>query len=77
MSEQLTDEPVDSTDELRRERPKRSGWQAMLWAQRVSWLGAMACALVLELSGLIGEGPGWWESTFVDGLSYVADSLVI
>ena len=36
-----------------------------------------ACALVLELSGLIGEGPVWWESTFVDGLSYVADSLVI
>ncbi|MCW2814278.1 MAG: hypothetical protein JWN84_1733 [Nocardioides sp.] len=76
MSEQLTDDPVEPTGDVG-ERPKRTTWQAMLWAQRVSWLGAMACALVLELSGLIGEGPGWWESTFVDGLSYVADSLVI
>ncbi len=76
MSEQLTDDPVEPTGDVG-ERPERTTWQAMLWAQRVSWLGAMACALVLELSGLIGEGPGWWESTFVDGLSYVADSLVI
>lgn len=76
MSEQLLDEPVEQTDGVG-ERPKRTPWQAMLWAQRVSWLGAMACALVLELSGLIGEGPRWWESTFVDGLSYVADSVVI
>jgi len=76
VSEQLPDVPVDPTVVVE-ERPRRSGWAAMLWAQRVSWLGAMACALVLELSGLIGEGPGWWESTFVDGLSYVADSLVI
>ena len=76
MSEQLPDTPVEPTGDVEA-RPRRSGWAAMLWAQRVSWLGAMACALVLELSGLIGEGPGWWESTFVDGLSYVADSLVI
>ena len=76
MSEQLPDAPVEPTEDLG-ERPPRTPWQAMLWAQRVSWLGAMACALVLEISGLYDESRGWWESTFVDGLSYVADSLVI
>ena len=77
VSEQLLDEPVDSTEEPSSEPAPRTPWHAILWAQRVSWLGAMACALVLELSGLIGEGPVWWESTFIDGLSYVADSLII
>lgn len=76
MSEQLPDEPVEPTA-LGTERPARTPWQAMLWAQRVSWLGAMACALVLELSGLIGQDAGWWRATFVNGLGYVADSLVI
>lgn len=76
MSEQLSDDPVHPTGpgDARRQR---TPWQAMLWAQRVSWFGAMACALVLELSGLIGAEGRWWESTFIDGLSYVVDSLVI
>ncbi|WP_148611951.1 LTA synthase family protein [Nocardioides rubriscoriae] len=77
MSEQLIDTPVEPAGELRREPAERTAWQAVLWAQRVSWLGAMACALVLELSGLIGQDAGWWRATFVNGLGYVADSLVI
>lgn len=77
MSEQLPDAPVDPAGDLRRERRTRTPWQAMLWAQRVSWLGAMGCALVLELSGLIGQDAGWWRATFVNGLGYVADSFVI
>jgi phosphoglycerol transferase MdoB-like AlkP superfamily enzyme len=79
VSEQLPDEPVEPTGDAGGERRprERTRWQAMLWALQVSWIGAMACALVLELSGLIGEGPRWWKSTFVDGLSYVADSLVV
>ncbi|GAA5147257.1 LTA synthase family protein [Nocardioides marinquilinus] len=76
MPERLIDEPVETTDESTG-RPQRGPWYSLLWAQRVSWLGAMACALVLELSGLIGEGGFWWESTFVNTLSFVADSLVI
>ena len=75
-SDDASDESVEPTVEAG-EPATRTPWQALMWAQRVSWLGAMACALVLELSGLIGEGPVWWESTFVDGLSYVADSLII
>ncbi|WP_139982580.1 LTA synthase family protein [Nocardioides litoris] len=84
MSERLPDVPVPAADVdeprtpwWRRTPKERSTWGAVLWAQRVSWIGAMACALVLELSGLVGEESGWWRSTFVDGLSYVADSLVI
>lgn len=76
MSEQLVDEPAEAGD-IDETRTERTPWQALLWAQRVSWLGAMACALVLELSGLIGEQRVFWESTFVNGLGYVADSLVI
>ncbi len=76
MSEQLLDEPAVTADPSSEPTP-HTPWSAILWAQRVSWIGAMACAFVLELSGLLGEESYWWESTFVDGLSYVADSLVI
>ncbi len=76
LSEQLVDEPVGTTDGSDAP-PAYNPWQSVLWALRVSWLGAMACALVLELSGLVGEESYWWHSTFVDGLSYVLDSVVI
>ncbi|WP_340537290.1 LTA synthase family protein [Nocardioides sp. GXZ039] len=75
MSEQLVDEPVEATAPS--DETSTTPWQALLWALRVSWLGAMACALALELSGLIGEESYWWHATFVDGLSYVMDCVVI
>ncbi|MEO9324137.1 LTA synthase family protein [Nocardioides sp. C4-1] len=76
MSEQLLDEPAQASvdDGAARER---TPWQALVWAQKVSWLAAMACAFVLEASTLLGQPSYFWRSTFFDGLSFAADSLVI
>ncbi|WP_370248995.1 LTA synthase family protein [Nocardioides sp.] len=69
--------PPAGEDERREGRPHGSSWRALVYAQRVTVFGAMVCALILELSGLIGEGGVWWQSTFISGLSYIADSIVI
>lgn len=68
---------TDASPPHARERIRLTGWRPLLRALLLSIVAALLCALTLELSGLLGEEWRYWESTFTEGLSYVADSLVI